>query len=104
MVLITEKDEVVEARLAAVRPVVAVVGLQMAAALAAGETAGVVVARLEEPAQRRRDGAAAAADTHWKAVALDLRHDLGVAAEPAGGLGRDERAVLRARSGHGHRR
>ena len=64
MVLPAEEDEVVEARLAAVRPVLAVVRLQMAAALAAGETAGVVVARLEQPAQRGRDGAAAAADTH----------------------------------------
>ena len=94
MVLPAEEDEVVEARLAAVRPVLAVVGLQMAAALAAGETAGVVVAGLEQPAQRRGDRAAAAADADGEAVALDLRHDVGVAAEPAGGLGRDQRAVL----------
>ncbi len=92
--LVTEKDEVLEACLAAVRPVAAVVGLQMAAALAAGETAGVVVACLEQPAQRGRHGAAAAADAHGEAVALDLGHELGVAAEPAGGLGRDQRAVL----------
>ena len=94
MVLITEKHEVLEARLAAVRPVLAVVGLQMAAALAAGEAAGVVVACLEEPAERGWHRAAAAADADREAVALDLRHDLGVAAEPAGRLGRDQRAVL----------
>ena len=38
--------------------------------------------------------AAAATDTHGEAVTLDLRHDLGVAAKPAGSLGRDQRAVL----------
>ena len=53
MVLITEKHEVLEARLA-MRPVVAVVRLQMAPALASGETAGVAVARLDEPAERGR--------------------------------------------------
>ena len=54
----------------------------------------LVVARLEQPAQRGRHGAAAAADAQRQAVALDLRHDLGVAAQPPGRLGRDQRAVL----------
>ena len=72
----------------------AVMRLQMAATLTAGETTGVVVARLEQPAKHRRNGAAAAADADRQAVALDPGHDLGVATEPAGSLGRDQRAIL----------
>jgi hypothetical protein len=94
VVPIAKEDEVLEARLAAVRPVLAVMSLQMAPTLAAGETARRVVARLEEPAKRGRHGTAAAADAHGKAVALDLRHDVGVAAKPAGGLGRDQWAAF----------
>ena len=68
--------------------------MEASATLTPGETTRVVVAGLEQPAQRRRNGAAAATDTDGEAVALDLRHDVGVAAKPAGGLGRDHRAVL----------
>ena len=86
MMLVTEEDEVLEARLAAMRPVLAVMGRYMAAALAAGETAGVVVTRLQQPAECNGNGAAGATDTHGEAVPLDLGYEVGVAAEPPGGL------------------
>ncbi|GIU94528.1 MAG: hypothetical protein KatS3mg012_0985 [Gaiellaceae bacterium] len=83
VVVEAEQDEVVEARLAATGPVNAVVGLQVPAALAAGEPAGAVVAGLERAAQGGRDAVASAPDAERDAGALDARQGLRVAAEPA---------------------
>jgi len=62
VVVPAEEDEVVEAGVAAVGPVLAVVGVEVAAVRAAGPLAGCVVARFECAAEAWRDGAACAAD------------------------------------------
>ena len=94
VVVEAEQYEVLEARLAAVRPMLAVVCLEVAAALAAGEAAGLLVARLEQTAKRRRHRPPLASDAHRQAVSLDLGDELRVAAQPPRRLGRDDRAVF----------
>ena len=89
VVVEAEEDEVSEARLAALRPGDAVVGLEEAPALAAREAAAAAVAGLERPAERGRDRASAAAEAQGESVALDHRHGLGVTTQAACGLRRD---------------
>ena len=66
----------------------------MAAPLTTGEAAAVSVARAQQAPERRRHGAPLPARAHRQTVALDLRHDLGVAAEPPRGLGSYDRTVF----------
>lgn len=93
--------EVFEARLAAVRPVLPVVCLEVGLPLAPREAAGVVVAAFEQTAERLGHCASRAADAERKAVSLDLRDQLGVPAESAGRLGGDHRAVAHFRAAGG---
>ena len=94
VVVEAEEHEVVEARLATVSPVPTMVRLQMAAPLTTGEAAAVSVARAQQAPERRRHGAPLPAGAQRQTVALDLRHDLGVAAEPPRGLGSYDRPVF----------
>jgi hypothetical protein len=94
VVLEAEKDEVSEARLSALCPVQAVVGLEVAPALAAGEAAAAAITGLEQATERRRHRSSATADADRQPRPLDLRHRLRVAAQAARGLGRDDRAVF----------
>ncbi len=71
-----------------------VVRLQMATALAAREAARLGVSRFEKPAQRRRHRSPLAPGAHRESVPLDLRDDVGIAAEATCRLGGDDGSVV----------
>ena len=89
-----EQDEVVEAGLAAVGPVVSVVGVEVMPVGAAGPLAGLVVAGLERLAELGWDGAAFASDGERRPVPFGDRERSRVAAEAAGGFGADDGAIV----------
>ena len=89
-----QRDEIGRLGLAAIRPVLDVVHVDVARVAAAGKAAALV-ARGEQAAQRRGDDARLAADVERLAVlVLDERDDAGVAGEAARGFGGDGGAVL----------
>ena len=78
-----QRDEIAELRLAAVGPVLDVMPLGEARAIAAGEPAASI-ARFERPRDRRRNAARLAADVERLAVfAFDDTDDRPVAGKPA---------------------
>ena len=100
VVLPAEQDQVVQAGLAAMRPVPAVMRGQMVASVAAGPAADALVACLDELAESWWHGAAFAADCVRDAVLLDAGHVFRVAAEPPSGFCADHRAVLELTPAH----
>jgi hypothetical protein len=89
VMLEAEQDEVVEAGLAAVRPVPAMMSGEVSTTVAAGPAAAAVVSGLEQTAQRRRHRAPPAANAQGKSVPFEHREAVGVAAKPPCGLGSD---------------
>ena len=88
----TQQQEVREPSLAAVGPVLQVMGVDEAAPVAARELAAPVAAAQGTP-QRRRDGPGLATDRQGPPLALHDRHQVGVAGQSAGRL-RQRRPVL----------
>ena len=89
-----ERHEVRKLRLAAVRPVLHVVPVRVARAVAAREPAASV-ARLERSRKRQRDAAGLAADAErLPVVVFQERHERAVAREAPNRIERESRTVL----------
>src|SRR6266487_3053736 len=93
MVPPAEQHEVVQARLAAPRPVANVMGIDEEAVLTAWEAAAVV-APLQRPPHRRRDRTGLPADRERLPLPLTHPHDRRVAGEPPRRLARDRRPLV----------
>ena len=89
-----EQDEIRGLRLAALRPVLHMMGIDEAR-VRAPRKAAAAIARLQCPAQRGRNAARPPADVERLAVlVLEQVNDCAVAGEPTRGFGRQRRPVL----------